>query len=163
MATNRFCVDCKHYVWVKNSVDLCGRNQPVSLVTGEPKPTHKVTCEDARRLDGSCRPEGHYFVARNTSPAACASKNKSDTGLQAGIFILCGPQGIGKTQRAQELAKLLSCDYLVDCWDGVDPLRSGTLAVTNAIYNMPEGAVAFRVEDAAGLDSLIRLLSTSAP
>ena len=74
------------------------------------------------------------------------------------IYILCGPQGVGKTQKAEQLV-LLGCQHIVDDWNGTDALRPGSLAITNAEYTMPEGGVAFHVEDAAGLDALIATLS----
>lgn len=78
------------------------------------------------------------------------------------IFILCGPQGIGKTAHAPEISFRLGCTNGVDDWNGIDPLPLGTLAITNAEYTMPHGAVAFHVEDEAGLDALIHALRDGA-
>lgn len=78
-------------------------------------------------------------------------------------FILCGPQAIGKTRHAETLAAALSCAFIHDEWNGVDALRAGTLAITNAEYTMPEGGVAFHVEDEAGIDVLVSLLQQAGP
>ncbi len=82
---------------------------------------------------------------------------------QKNIFIVCGPQGIGKTQLADALLSVLGCVFLVNDWNGTDELRPGTLAITNAEYTMPEGGVAFHIEDKSGLNVLIQLLSTESP
>lgn len=74
-------------------------------------------------------------------------------------YIIHGPQGIGKTKYAEALFSMLRCVFLVDDWNGKDELRPGSLAITNGKYVMPEAAVAFHVEDAAGLNSLIQTLS----
>lgn len=73
-------------------------------------------------------------------------------------FILCGPQAVGKTRRAESIASALKCQFIQDDWNGRDPLRAGTLAITNAEYTMPEGGVAFHIEDEAGLKNLLLML-----
>ena len=78
-------------------------------------------------------------------------------------FILCGPQAVGKTRHAEALAVALSCQFIQDDWNGIDPLRPATLAITNAEYTMPEGGVAFHIEDEAGLEALISLLEPTHP
>lgn len=74
-------------------------------------------------------------------------------------YVLCGPQAIGKTRNSADFAALLGCDRIVDDWDGVEDLLGGTLAITNAEYTMPAGAVAFHVEDEKGLTSLLATLT----
>lgn len=79
-------------------------------------------------------------------------------------YILCGPPGIGKTRHAETLAELLGCRNIVDDWNGRDDLPAGTLAITHGeFFGLPAGAVAFRVEDADGLDALVRAFRPSAP
>lgn len=74
-------------------------------------------------------------------------------------IILSGPQEVGKTRHSAEIAKALNCHHIVDDWNGTDALRDGTLAITNSDYEMPEGAVAFHVEDTAGMELLAKILS----
>lgn len=73
-------------------------------------------------------------------------------------YVLCGPQAVGKTRRAESIASALKCQFIQDDWNGRDPLRAGTLAITNTEYTMPEGGVAFHIEDEAGLEALLEML-----
>lgn len=73
-------------------------------------------------------------------------------------FILSGPAAIGKSTYAKKLAALMGIDSIIDDWNGSDTLPDFTLAITNADFIMPKGAVAFQVEDAGGLDALVNLL-----
>lgn len=73
-------------------------------------------------------------------------------------FVLCGPQGIGKTINSTQLADLLHCDHIIDDWDGRSDLRDGALAITNGDYVLPPGGVAFHAEDEAGLAALVKVL-----
>lgn len=45
--------------------------------------------------------------------------------------IIVAPQGAGKSRNANRLLAALGCKRLVDDWDGVTPLQSGDLALTN--------------------------------
>lgn len=78
-------------------------------------------------------------------------------------IILCGPQAVGKTRNALEIAAALRCDTIVDDWNGDDELRSGTLAITNADYVMPTGSIGIHIEDAAGIETLFSILGVSRP
>lgn len=75
-------------------------------------------------------------------------------------YILTGPQAIGKTTAARQLAAILGCTHVVDDWNGSDAIQPGALAITNALgHYPPAGAVAFSVSDAAGITNLLAALS----
>lgn len=79
-------------------------------------------------------------------------------------YVLCGPQGIGKTRRADQLAAALGCTTVLDDWNGDRVLPDGVLAVTNdCVYFPAPGSVGFHVEDAAGLNALMALIAPEAP
>jgi hypothetical protein len=78
------------------------------------------------------------------------------------IYILSGPQGIGKTRHAAELASLLHCGNIVDEWDGREKLPQGTLAITNGEPVTLPGAVSLQVENSSGMNALLRKLQSSA-
>jgi ABC-type uncharacterized transport system YnjBCD ATPase subunit len=80
----------------------------------------------------------------------------------AKIFVLCGPQGIGKSANASVIAGLLDCKHILDDWNGHGIIHDDTLAVTNADYSLTAGAVAFTVESLAGIEALITLLQRQA-
>ena len=73
-------------------------------------------------------------------------------------FVLVGPQGIGKSLNSYALANSLGVPNVEYEWDGKSHIEDGTLAITNGDYAMPEGGVAFHVEDSNGLKALITLL-----
>lgn len=73
-------------------------------------------------------------------------------------FVLVGPQGIGKSLNSYALANSLGVPNIQYEWDGQSRMEDGTLAITNGEYVMPNGGVAFHVEDADGLNALIKLL-----
>lgn len=75
-------------------------------------------------------------------------------------YILTGPQAIGKTTAARQLASILGCARVVDDWNGGDPVEAGALTITNALVSRPpRGGVAFSVKDADGLAHLLAILS----
>jgi hypothetical protein len=78
------------------------------------------------------------------------------------IYILSGPQGIGKTRYAAELASLLQCRNIVDEWDGRRKLSEATLAITNAEHVTVPEATVLRVKDANSVKALLRKLRSSA-
>jgi len=79
-------------------------------------------------------------------------------------YVLCGPQGIGKTKRAAELAAALGCTTVLDDWDGAGRLPDRVLAVTcDCVYFPVSGGVGFNIEDTAGLDALMALLVPEPP
>jgi ABC-type uncharacterized transport system YnjBCD ATPase subunit len=77
-------------------------------------------------------------------------------------FVLCGPQGIGKSANASVIAGLLDCKHILDDWNGHAVIHDDTLAVTNADYSLTAGAVAFTVESLARIEALITLLQRQA-
>jgi hypothetical protein len=77
-------------------------------------------------------------------------------------YILSGPQGIGKTHYADELASLLQCRNIVDEWDGRKELPPGTLAITNGDHITPPGAVSLHIENSSSMNALLRKLRSSA-
>lgn len=77
-------------------------------------------------------------------------------------YVLCGPQGIGKSRMSEIMAHAIGCNHIIDDWNGKDELRSGSLALTSTEYVLPKGVVAFHVEDASGLAALITLLQRQA-
>jgi hypothetical protein len=83
-------------------------------------------------------------------------------GNMQAIYILSGPQGIGKTRYAAELASLLQCRNIVDEWDGREELPQRTLAITSCEHTPPSGAVSLYIEDSRGLNALLRKLRSSA-
>lgn len=78
-------------------------------------------------------------------------------------IILCGPQAVGKTRNAREIAAALGCDKIVDDWNGDDELSAGTLAITNTDYVMPTGSIGIHVEDTGGIETLLSILGVSRP
>jgi ABC-type sulfate/molybdate transport systems ATPase subunit len=80
----------------------------------------------------------------------------------AKIFVLYGPQGIGKSANASVIAGLLDCKHILENWNGNAVIHDDTLAVTNCCYRLPAGAVGFTVESHAGLEALITLLQRQA-
>lgn len=46
-------------------------------------------------------------------------------------LVIYGPQGCGKTTKAQALAEHFGCSTIVDDWDGRAPLPDDTLALYN--------------------------------
>lgn len=77
-------------------------------------------------------------------------------------FVLVGPQGIGKSLNSYALGNSLGVSNVQYEWDGKSQIEDGTLAITNGEYVMPEGGVAFHVENADGLYALIDLLQCQA-
>lgn len=61
-------------------------------------------------------------------------RTPSATPTQPAPIILCGPQAVGKTRRAESIANALGCERIVVDWNGRDQLRDGTLAITNAEF-----------------------------
>jgi hypothetical protein len=57
--------------------------------------------------------------------------------------VIHGPQGCGKTRRAQALARHFGCERIVDDWDGVSELQPDVLALTSAdsIRPLPDSRV----------------------
>ena len=81
--------------------------------------------------------------------------------MKQNITVLSGPQGIGKTRHSATLARLLDASAIVDDWNGRDELSPGALAITSGDFVLPAGAVAFQVEDEAGIEALILALQPS--
>lgn len=65
------------------------------------------------------------------------------------IVIVYGGEDTGKTRRSAELKKHYGCRRVLDGWDGLQPLKSGDLALTNLQppFQVP-GAQAVSIERA---------------
>lgn len=50
--------------------------------------------------------------------------------MNAPTFFLCGPQGSGKSTKAQQIAELLGCTSIVDEWQPGQPYPAGALVLT---------------------------------
>lgn len=83
-------------------------------------------------------------------------------------FVVCAPQGTGKTYRSRKLAELLGCDFICDddgrcihlCTSPVGPVMQRSLILTSIMEFVPSpGTIIFKVPDRQGLDDLISLLS----
>lgn len=142
MSIKKICINCEHFYKKPFQKPRCARNFDIDPVFGKSLST--LECEIARSDVDDCGPEGRHWLPRHDHKT----------------FILCAPQAVGKTRNAEALFSALRCVFLIDDWNGADPLRPGTLAITNAEYTMPKGGVAFHVEDECGLDALVQLLST---
>lgn len=44
------------------------------------------------------------------------------------------PQGAGKSQHAEALRAMFGCTSIVDEWDGISPVQSGALVLTNCVW-----------------------------
>ena len=44
------------------------------------------------------------------------------------------PQGAGKTRNAAALCEMFGCNSIVDEWDGISPVPSGALVLTNVVH-----------------------------
>lgn len=95
-------------------------------------------------------------------PATAATASTEHKQTMAMRFILCTPQGTGKSSHLDEIASLLGCSNVIEEWNGRDTIPDDTLAVTNGDYVLPVGAVAFSTAGNAGLGSLINLLQHQA-
>ena len=72
--------------------------------------------------------------------------------------VLSGPQAIGKTMYATEIAKALGCTRIIDEWDGkTDHSADHALYITNAeLVTLPVGASVVKVENESEILALIQ-------
>lgn len=75
-------------------------------------------------------------------------------------FILCGPQAVGKTLHAAQIAAGLGCSQIIDDWNGTTPIPPGVLAITNGDFVIPPGGIALHIEDSAGMERLIEAFAS---
>ena len=48
------------------------------------------------------------------------------------------PPGTGKSRNAEELCVMFGCTSIVDEWDGLSPVPSGALVLTNCVWPVLE-------------------------
>lgn len=100
------------------------------------------TYKPAPELEHLCSNRVRRMYSRQTEPAcadpACAGSlgewnrcGNCTAKPRRPAVVIAGPQGVGKTLHADQLAKRYGCKVIADGWDGHSLVPPGTLALTN--------------------------------